>query len=72
MIYQSYPEVEQDYSKTKVIISKDISVYSIQQDEGMSGHFYGLNGVHILSGFRNNHTESCFHLDQSGDQSGDL
>lgn len=37
MIYQSYPEVEQDYSKTKVIISKDISVYSIQQDEGMSG-----------------------------------
>lgn len=72
MIYQSYLEVEEDYRETKAIISEDISVYSIQQDEGMTGHFYGLNGVHILSVFRNNHTESCFHLDQSGDQSGDL
>lgn len=42
---KSYLEVEQDYSETKAIISKDISVFSTHQDEGKSGHFYGLCSV---------------------------
>ena len=69
-LHQSHLEVEQDNTKTKAIIIKDISVYSIYQDEGMSGHFYDLYSVHILSVFRNNYTESYFCLDPSQDQSG--